>query len=74
MTITQTERDEIRRRLPRGSMSRIAKACGHSRMAVTLWFHGGESPMVALAVIEELERVTKQQNEIQSRLQAILQK
>lgn len=43
-------------------------------MAVTLWFRGGESPMVALAVIEELERVTKQQNEIQSRLQAILQK
>lgn len=74
MAITQTERDEIRRRLPRGSMSRIAKACGCSRMAVTLWFRGGESPMVALAVIEELERVTKQQNEIQSRLQAILQK
>ena len=74
MRITQAERDEIRRKLPRGSMSRIAKACGHSRMAVTLWFRGGESPKVALAVIEELERVTKQQNEIQARLQAILQK
>lgn len=73
MTISQEQRDEIRRRLPRGSMSRIAKACGCSRQAVANWFSGSESIMAEAAVIDELEWVTRQQQELRSRLQKLLQ-
>lgn len=70
--ITQKQREEIRQVLPRGSMARIARACGCSRMAVTLWFRGGESIQIATAVVEELERIVKQREVIQSRLQELL--
>ncbi|MBD5346184.1 MAG: hypothetical protein HDR92_03525 [Bacteroides sp.] len=72
MSISQEQRNEIRRRLPWGSMALIAKACGLSRMAVSNWFRGGNSGRIEAAVMKALEIEVKRQNEIQSKLEKLL--
>ncbi len=72
MSKTQEQRDEIRRRLPHGSISRIAESIGRSRMAVSNWFHGSQSLEVEVAVLKELERVTRLQQEVDSKVKELL--
>ena len=72
MSITQEQRDEIRRRLPHGSISRIAESSGRSRMAVSNWFRGSQSLEVEVAVLKELERVTRLQQEVDSKVKELL--
>lgn len=73
MTISNEQRLEIRRRLPSGTMSRIAEACGMSRNAVSLWFRGrSNSPRIEKAVMQALECVTAREKVIQKKIKELL--
>ncbi len=72
MTINNEQRLEIRRRLPHGSISRIVESSGRSRMAVSNWFRGSQSLEVEVAVLKELERVTRLQQEVDSKAKELL--
>ncbi|WP_289300252.1 hypothetical protein [Xylanibacter muris] len=73
MNITKEQRVEIRRILPRGSMSHIAEECGISRMAVSYWFRSqAYSPKIEAAVLRMLETVIRNETETQKRLQELL--
>lgn len=72
MTINNEQRLEIRRRLPYGSMSQIAEACGVSRNAVSLWFRGrGNSLRIEKAVIQALKCITEQEQMIQKQIKEL---
>ena len=72
MAVTKKQRNEIRRRLPHGSSARIVEASGRSRMTVNNWFRGSQSLEVEVAVLKELERVTRLQQEVDSKAKELL--
>ncbi len=72
MAVTKKQRNEIRRRLPHGSISRIVESSRRSRMTVNNWFRGSQSLEVEVAVLKELERVTRLQQEVDSKAKELL--